>query len=74
MKHEDWVVTSALEVTGAWNPTEHLKKHALDCFITTSTVMTAAEFPGRGNYFTRDTFLEAFAQYRCFLSLPAIHA
>ncbi|KAK6950125.1 hypothetical protein Daesc_008451 [Daldinia eschscholtzii] len=71
MKHEDWVAANAPKVTGAWNLHEHLKEHALDFFVLTSSVMTVVEQPGQGNYIASNTFLEAFTQYRRSLSLPA---
>lgn len=71
MGHGDWVVANSPKVTGAWNLHEALQEEDADFFAMASSLVTVVEQPGQGNYSAANTFLEAFAQYRRMLSLPA---
>lgn len=71
MSYEDWTTTTSPKIQGAWNLHESLKDHDLDFMVMASSINTIVESPGQGNYSAANTFLEAFAQYRRSLSLPA---
>ncbi|KAL9069901.1 MAG: hypothetical protein Q9161_005215 [Pseudevernia consocians] len=55
----------------AWILHNALINEPLEFFSLTSSLFTAIEHPGQGNYNSANTFLEAFCQYRHHLGLPA---
>ena len=73
MSHSDWISAVSPKVNGAWNLHHVLQeqRHPLDFLLFTSSLFTAIEHPGQGNYNAANTFLEAFCQYRHSLGLTA---
>ncbi|KAB8228276.1 polyketide synthase fgnA [Aspergillus alliaceus] len=71
MTYSDWVDVNQPKVKGTWNLHNSLKDHQLDFFWLASSILTAVDQPGQGNYLATGTFLEAFCQYRHSLGLPA---
>ncbi|ROV97139.1 hypothetical protein VMCG_07466 [Cytospora schulzeri] len=71
MKYSDWVDVVRPKVNGAWHLHNALRDHQLDYFWLASSILTAVDQPGQGNYLATGTFLEAFCQYRHSLGLPA---
>jgi len=71
ISHEDWRAAVTPKVDGAWNLHNCLAGRALDFFVTTSSLLTIGYQPGESNYGAANAFLEAFAQYRRGLGLPA---
>jgi hypothetical protein len=70
MSWEDWNQVTRPKVDGAWNLHNALLDQPLDFFWLASSVITAVDQPGQGNYSASNTFLEAFCQYRLGLGLP----
>ncbi|KAI8933464.1 hypothetical protein NX059_009202 [Plenodomus lindquistii] len=71
MSWDQWTDVIEPKVTGAWNLHHALRDQQLDFFWLASSVVDVFEQPGQGNYSAANTFLEAFAQYRHNLGLPA---
>lgn len=71
MQWSQWKATLEPKVQGTWNLHEAFLSHELDFFWMASSVITAIESPGQGNYVAANAFLEAFCQYRHTLGLPA---
>jgi hypothetical protein len=71
MKWEDWITASKAKVDGTWNLHQAFLGHSLDFFWLASSIVTAIDQPGQGNYKAANTFIEAFCQYRHSLGLPA---
>ena len=71
ISHENWQAAVAPKVEGTWHLHNCLASNPLDFFIMTSTVLTLARQPGESNYAAANTFIEAFAQYRRRMGLPA---
>jgi len=71
MSCADWKAAIDSKVNGAWNLHNALMRQPLEFFLLTSSLFTAIEHPGQGNYNAANTFLEAFCQYRHHLGLPA---
>uniref|UniRef100_A0A8H7KAW2 Carrier domain-containing protein n=1 Tax=Bionectria ochroleuca TaxID=29856 RepID=A0A8H7KAW2_BIOOC len=73
MKIEDWRTTIQPKVEGTWN-LHHATLEAkidLDFFICFSSMSGTTGLAGQSNYACANTFLDAFAQYRQSLGLPA---
>jgi acyl carrier protein len=71
MTWNDWMAATKPKVHGTWNLHRALLDEPLDFFWLASSMVTAMDQPGQGNYSAANTFLEAFCQYRHSLSLPA---
>jgi aryl carrier-like protein len=71
MKWEDWITVTKPKVDGTWNLHQVFLGHSLDYFWLASSLVTVIDQPGQGNYKAANTFMEAFAQYRHSLDLPA---
>ena len=71
MTYGDWVDVVQPKVNGTWNLHHALRDSQLDFFWLASTLLSAIEPPGQGNYVATGVFLEAFCQYRHSLGLPA---
>jgi hypothetical protein len=71
MKWEDWITANKPKVDGTWNLHQAFLGQSLDYFWLASSLVTVIDQPGQGNYKAANTFIEAFAQYRHSLSLPA---
>ena len=71
MSHADWTAATDPKVNGAWVLHHALMNQPLEFFFLTSSLFTAIEHPGQGNYNAANTFLEAFCQFRHHLGLPA---
>lgn len=71
MAYSDWVDVNRPKIKGTWNLHHSLADHQLDFFWLASSILTAVDQPGQGNYLATGTFLEAFCQYRHSLGLPA---
>ncbi|KAL2272522.1 hypothetical protein FJTKL_06515 [Diaporthe vaccinii] len=66
-----WDEVKRVKIDGAWNLHKTLKDQPLDFFWLASSVVTVVGQPGQGNYSAASTYIEAFAQYRRGLGLPA---
>jgi aryl carrier-like protein len=66
----EWDQVAKPKINGAWNLHNALLDQPLDFFWLASSVITAVDQPGQGNYSASNTFLEAFCQYRLSLGLP----
>lgn len=71
MTYSDWVNVNRPKTEGTWNLHHALHGHQLEFFWLASSILTAVDQPGQGNYLAAGTFLEAFCQYRHSLGLPA---
>jgi NADPH:quinone reductase-like Zn-dependent oxidoreductase/SAM-dependent methyltransferase/NAD(P)-dependent dehydrogenase (short-subunit alcohol dehydrogenase family) len=71
MTWSQWDEVKRVKIDGAWNLHNSLKDHQLDFFWLASSIVTVIEQPGQGNYSAASTYIEAFAQYRRGLGLPA---
>ncbi|RYP84204.1 hypothetical protein DL770_005246 [Monosporascus sp. CRB-9-2] len=71
MQWSQWKEVLGPKVQGTWNLHQAFLSHRLDFFWMASSVITAIESPGQGNYVAANAFLEAFCQYRHTLGLPA---
>ena len=71
MRWSQWKEVLAPKVQGTWNLHEAFLSHRLDFFWMSSSIITAIDSPGQGNYVAANAFLEAFCQYRHTLGLPA---
>jgi hypothetical protein len=65
-----WDAVTRPKVQGAWNLHNAFIDKPLDFLWLASSVITAVDQPGQGNYGASNTFLEAFCQYRINLGLP----
>lgn len=71
MTWDQWDEVKRVKINGAWNLHNTLKDQPLDFFWLASSVVTVVDQPGQGNYSAASTYIEAFAQYRRGLGLPA---
>lgn len=71
MTWSQWDEVKRVKIDGAWNLHKTLKDQPLDFFWLASSVVTVVDQPGQGNYSAASTYIEAFAQYRRGLGLPA---
>ncbi|RYP26873.1 hypothetical protein DL766_006584 [Monosporascus sp. MC13-8B] len=71
MQWSQWKEVLGPKVQGTWNLHQAFLSDRLDFFWMASSVITAIESPGQGNYVAANAFLEAFCQYRHTLGLPA---
>lgn len=71
MKFSDWLDVNRPKIDGTWNLHRSLEGQQLDFFWLASSILTAVDQPGQGNYLATGTFLEAFCQFRHSLHLPA---
>jgi acyl carrier protein len=73
MSHEEWNASTAPKVQGTWN-LHNASLDAgvnLDFFLMFSSVSGIVGQAGQANYASGNSFLDAFAQYRNGLGLPA---
>ncbi|KAI1328458.1 acyl transferase domain-containing protein [Xylariaceae sp. FL0255] len=73
MTFEQWTQAAAPKIQGTWN-LHHATVSAgieLDFFMLCSSISGQIGQPGQANYASANTFLDAFAQYRSGLGLPA---
>lgn len=71
MKYSDWVDVVRPKINAAWHLHHALRDHQLEYFWLASSILTAVDQPGQGNYLATGTLLEAFCQYRHSLGIPA---
>ena len=71
MTHEDFNAAVRPKLEGTWNLHDQLPKD-LDFFILLSSVSGIIGNASQANYAAGNTFLDAFAEYRNSLGLPAI--
>lgn len=71
MEHAQWSSTLSPKVHGTWNLHNAVPNEALDFFVCFSSMSGIIGQPGQANYAAANTFLDAFAQYRRDLGLPA---
>jgi len=62
----------APKVFGTWNLHESSAKLPLDFFVLFSSISSVLGIPGQSNYAAANSFLNAFAEYRHQLGLPAL--
>ncbi|MCZ8519462.1 MULTISPECIES: type I polyketide synthase [Paenibacillus] len=60
------------KAAGAWNLHRQFEGHALDFFILFSSIASVIVSTGQSNYSAGNTFLDALAQYRKSLGMPAV--
>ena len=73
MTFDDWTAATTPKVQGTWN-LHHATLASganLDFFLMFSSLSGIIGQPGQANYASANTFLDAFAQYRNGLGLPA---
>lgn len=70
MSLADWQIAVACKVQGTWN-LHHAMPSDLDFFFMSGSISGSFGTPGQANYAAGNTFLNAFAQYRRGLGLPA---
>lgn len=72
MTFQDWTIAVETKVQGTWN-LHHATSSVpdLDFFVMASSVSGLVGNVGQANYAAANTFLDAFAQYRQRLGLPA---
>ncbi|KAI0096719.1 fatty acid synthase S-acetyltransferase [Nemania sp. FL0031] len=71
MTFDDWHAASAPKIQGTWNLHNATLGMDLDLFIMFSSLSGAIGQRHQANYASANTFLDAFAQYRAGLGLPA---
>ncbi|EQL01609.1 Beta-ketoacyl synthase [Ophiocordyceps sinensis CO18] len=73
MSFQEWTASSAPKVRGAWNLHKASVAAGLDVdfFLMFSSVSGIVGQAGQANYASANSFLDAFAQYRNDLGLPA---
>jgi acyl transferase domain-containing protein/NADPH:quinone reductase-like Zn-dependent oxidoreductase/NADP-dependent 3-hydroxy acid dehydrogenase YdfG len=70
MTHEQWLTATRPKIQGTWNLHDSLPKD-LDFFVMLASVSGIIGSRGQANYSAANTFLDAFAAYRCSLGLKA---
>ncbi|CAK3992631.1 polyketide synthase [Lecanosticta acicola] len=71
MTIDEWNAASVPKVEGTWNLHQATLQEKLDFFLLFSSLTGQIGTPGQANYASGNTFLDAFAQYRSYLGLPA---
>ena len=71
MTHDQWDAVVKPKVAGAWNFHNALASHSLSFFVMLSSAAGAVGNRGQAAYAAANCFLNAFAQYRNRLGLPA---
>ncbi|RTE84744.1 hypothetical protein BHE90_000799 [Fusarium euwallaceae] len=71
MTHEEWQAANLPKIKGTWNLHEVFASQPLDFFVLFSSFSGLLGHWGQANYAAANTFLDAFAQYRHGLGLPA---
>lgn len=69
---EDFATVMAPKVKGAWHLHELTQSINLDHFVCFSSMASLMGSAGQGNYAAANVFLDAIAQYRHCLGLPAL--
>ncbi|KAL6362754.1 hypothetical protein LRP88_04058 [Fusarium phalaenopsidis] len=71
MTHDEWQAANLPKIKGTWNLHEAFGLQPLDFFVLFSSFSGLLGHWGQANYAAANTFLDAFAQYRHGLGLPA---
>lgn len=71
MTYDEWQSANLPKIQGTWNLHHAFSSHPLDFFVLFSSFSGLLGHWGQANYAAANTFLDAFAQYRHSLSLPA---
>ncbi|KAJ4255263.1 hypothetical protein NW757_004776 [Fusarium falciforme] len=71
MTHDEWQAANLPKIKGTWNLHEAFASQPLDFFVLFSSFSGLLGHWGQANYAAANTFLDAFAQYRHGLGLPA---
>lgn len=71
MTHDEWQAANLPKINGTWNLHEAFASQSLDFFVLFSSFSGLLGHWGQANYAAANTFLDAFAQYRHGLGLPA---
>lgn len=72
MSLEDYIAGVRPKVQGTWNLHNHLSKTDIDFFIMLSSISGVVGNTSQAQYAAASTFLDAFADYRNSLELPAV--
>ncbi|KAG9606254.1 polyketide synthase, partial [Aureobasidium melanogenum] len=72
MSLEDYITGVGPKVQGTWNLHNHLSKTDVDFFIMLSSISGVVGNTSQAQYAAASTFLDAFADYRNSLELPAV--
>lgn len=70
--HDDWVAVHSPKVDGAWNLHHALSDAKIDFFVVFSSIASLCGIVGQASYASANSFLDAFANYRRSLGLPAV--